>query len=144
MGEKTAAKLINTYGGLDGIFDHLDELTPKLRASLAEHEERVRKNHDVMILRRDAPIELPESLKMEPNMAEVQRLFDFLEFRTFAERMAEALGPAAVVLSADERQPLEPEVVESESAAASAELLAALAARSTWRRRGTENRGAAR
>ncbi len=128
VGEKTAAKLINTYGGLDGIFEHLDELTPKLRASLAEHEERVRKNNDVMILRRDAPIELPESLKMEPNMAEVQRLFDFLEFRTFAERLAEALGPAAVVLSADERQALEPEVVESESAAASAELLAALPA----------------
>ena len=93
VGEKTAAKLINTYGGLDGIFAHVDEQTPKLRASLAEHEERVRKNHEVMILRRDAPIELPESLKMDPNMAEVQRLFDFLEFRTFAERMVEALGP---------------------------------------------------
>ena len=32
VGEKTAAKLINTYGGLDGIFEHLDEQTPKLRA----------------------------------------------------------------------------------------------------------------
>ena len=35
VGEKTAAKLISTYGGLDGIFAHLDELTLKLRASLA-------------------------------------------------------------------------------------------------------------
>ena len=31
VGEKTAAKLITTYGGLDGIFAHLDEQTPKLR-----------------------------------------------------------------------------------------------------------------
>ena len=31
VGEKTAAKLITTYGGLDGIFEHLDEQTPKLR-----------------------------------------------------------------------------------------------------------------
>src|SRR6478736_9043682 len=53
IGEKTAAKLIQTYGGLDGIFAHVDEQTPKLRASLAEHEERVRKNHEIMILRRD-------------------------------------------------------------------------------------------
>ena len=30
VGEKTAAKLINKYGGLDGIFAHLDEQTPKL------------------------------------------------------------------------------------------------------------------
>ena len=92
VGEKTAAKLITTYGGLDGIFENVDKQTPKLRASLAEHEERVRQNHEMMILRRDAPIELPESLVMQPNMAEVQRLFDFLEFRTFAERLAEALG----------------------------------------------------
>ena len=42
VGEKTAAKLINTYGGLDGIFANVDEQTPKLRASLAEHEDRVR------------------------------------------------------------------------------------------------------
>ena len=126
VGEKTAAKLITTYGGLDGIFEHLDDLTPKLQASLREHEERVRKNGDVMVLRRDAPIDLPESLKMDPNMPEVQRLFDFLEFRTFAERLAEALGPAVAVLSADERQLLEPEVEHSQSAAASAELLASL------------------
>ena len=44
VGEKTAAKLINTYGGLDGIFEHLDEQTPKLRANLAEHEAQVRQN----------------------------------------------------------------------------------------------------
>ena len=43
VGEKTAAKLISTYGGLDGIFAHLDELTLKLRGSLRS-EARVRKN----------------------------------------------------------------------------------------------------
>ena len=126
VGEKTAAKLINTYGGLDGIFAHVDEQTPKLRTSLAEHEERIRKNHEVMILRRDAPVELPESLVMKPNMEEVRRLFDFLEFRTFAERLADALGPAAVVLRQDERQQLVPEISTMASPAASAQLLAAL------------------
>ncbi|MCL5445642.1 MAG: hypothetical protein M1121_06260 [Actinobacteria bacterium] len=29
VGEKTAAKLLATYGTLDAIFDHVDELTPK-------------------------------------------------------------------------------------------------------------------
>jgi DNA polymerase-1 len=126
VGEKTAAKLISTYGGLDGVFADLDAQTPKLRASLAEHEERVRKNHEIMVLRRDAPIELPESLVMQPNMHEVQRLFDFLEFRTFTERLAEALGPAAVVLSSDEREQLVPVVTVSESPPASVATLAAL------------------
>src|SRR5512132_467472 len=58
VGEKTAAKLINTYGGLDGIFAHLDEQTPKLRASLAENEARARQNAELMLLHRDAPIEV--------------------------------------------------------------------------------------
>ena len=58
VGEKTAAKLINTYGGLDGIFANVEAQTPKLRASLAEHEDRVRSNAELMILRRNAPIEV--------------------------------------------------------------------------------------
>ena len=128
VGEKTAAKLITTYGGLEGIFAHLDEQSPKLRASLAEHEERVRKNHEVMVLRRDAPIELPESLKMDPNMSEVQRLFDFLEFRTFAERLVEALGPAAAILADEDREHLVAEITRSESPDASAAVLRSLAA----------------
>ena len=34
VGEKTAARLINTFGGIDGIYDALDEQSPKLRVSL--------------------------------------------------------------------------------------------------------------
>jgi len=40
VGEKTAAKLLNQYGSLDGIFAHTADQTPKLRASLEEHEGR--------------------------------------------------------------------------------------------------------
>ena len=61
VGEKTAAKLINNYGGLAGIFEHLDEQTPKLRASLAEHQAQVLQNADVMVLRRDVPIDVDYS-----------------------------------------------------------------------------------
>src|SRR6516165_2085490 len=103
IGEKTAAKLISTYGGLDGVFANLDALTPKLRASLAEHEKQVRDNAAVMVLRRDVPITVDlDSLSWGPtDMAELRRLFDFLEFRTLFERLEEVLnapitaGPAA-------------------------------------------------
>ena len=67
VGEKTAAKLINTYGGIDGIFEHVDEQTPKLRTSLTEHEATVRSNADVMVLLRDVPLEVaPDGLRLEP------------------------------------------------------------------------------
>ena len=94
VGEKTAAKLINTYGGLDGIFANVDKQTPKLRASLTEHEERVRKNLEMMVLSPDAPLDGVDlgDLAIVPKPDEVKRLFEFLEFRTFADRLAEALG----------------------------------------------------
>ena len=66
VGEKTAAKLINTYGGLDGIFEHVEEQTPKLRANLAEHEERARM---FRILSPTAKLNLrPKVCKMPPRL----------------------------------------------------------------------------
>ena len=110
VGEKTAAKLINTYGGLDGIFEHVDEQTPKLRQNLAEHEAQARRNVEMMTLLRD--VELPVALDdlgfPEPDSDEVRSLFDFLEFRSLYDRLAEALeadlgssGSAVEVLEAE-------------------------------------------
>src|SRR6478609_5886158 len=110
VGEKTAAKLINTYRGLDGIFEHVDEQTPKLRQNLTENEDRARSNVEMMTLLRD--VELPVSLDElgfpQPDTDEVRALFDFLEFRTLYDRLAEALeadlgssGSAVDVLEAE-------------------------------------------
>ncbi|MCB1003760.1 MAG: DNA polymerase I, partial [Acidimicrobiales bacterium] len=88
VGEKTAAKLVNTYGDLDGIFAHLDELTPKLRENLAANEEQVRTNAEVMVLVRDVPVAVaPEALVLgDLDTDEIRQLFDFLEFRTLYDR----------------------------------------------------------
>ncbi len=56
VGEKTAAKLLNTYGDLDGIYGHLDSLTPKLRSNLAGAEDQVRANLAIIPLVRDVPL----------------------------------------------------------------------------------------
>src|SRR5690606_4136307 len=110
VGEKTAAKLVNTYGSLDGIFEHLDELSPKLRANLAEHEQQVRTNAEVMALVRDAPVgvTVDDLLRRPADVEAVRRLFDFLEFHSLGERLTEALGedlglggPAAEVIEAE-------------------------------------------
>ena len=131
VGEKTAAKLINAYGGLDGIFDHVDEQTPKLRTNLMEHEERARKNLDLMLLHHDAPIHVdPGDLAVTPNADELKRLFDFLEFRTFAGRLDEALsamGAAVDLGPVDERAELVAEVTTASSAAEAAAAISAAA-----------------
>ncbi|MGA1556989.1 MAG: DNA polymerase I [Ilumatobacteraceae bacterium] len=98
VGEKTAAKLITTYGGLDGIFANVGEQTPKLRENLTAHEERVRRNLDLMLLRHDAPIDTVDldDLAITPDAAELRRLFDFLEFKTLGDRLTTVLGDRSI------------------------------------------------
>ncbi len=92
VGEKTAAKLINAYGDIDGIFAHLDDLSPKLRANLAAAEEVVRQNARATPLVRDVPVALDVGAAALGgwDSDELRRLFDFLEFRTLWDRFAEA------------------------------------------------------
>jgi DNA polymerase-1 len=128
VGEKTAAKLINQYGGLDGIFANVDKQTPKLRESLTEHEARARKNLELMILRHDAPLDTVDfdTLAISPKPDELRRLFDFLEFRTLGDRLAEVLGPGAGIAVSGPRDELFAEVGEIDSAAEAAALIAGL------------------
>ena len=92
VGEKTAAKLITSYGGLDGIFAHAAEQTPKLKAALIDNEALARKNQELMTLRHDAPIDVDlQNLAVTPNATEVARLFDFLEFTSMHQRFRDVL-----------------------------------------------------
>lgn len=92
VGEKTAAKLVNTYGDLDGIFANLDAQTPKLRQNLAEHEQQARTNLEMMRLVRDVPLEVHDEdlLQGEVDPEAVLDLFRFLEFPSLVPRLAEA------------------------------------------------------
>ncbi|MGH9106845.1 MAG: DNA polymerase I [Acidimicrobiales bacterium] len=94
VGEKTAAKLITAYGGLEGVYSHLDELTPRLRQSLVAAEATVRSNAQATPLVRDLPLSLdPASAALGGwDAAELRRVFDFLEFKTLWDRFAEATG----------------------------------------------------
>lgn len=94
VGEKTAAKLVSTYGNLDGIFAHAAEQTPKLRQSLQAHEQQARTNAEVMALVRDVPLEVgPLDLVQGPvDRDELMKLFGFLEFGSLVGRLADAFG----------------------------------------------------
>jgi DNA polymerase-1 len=128
IGEKTAAKLITTYGNLEGIFEHLDELPPKQKTNLAEAQDRVLKNREMSRLVCDVDLDglKPTDLAQGAFDREKMRvLFDQLEFRTLLPRMLEAVGDAAADIPAGET--LEVEVVIARDAKAAAEALRAAA-----------------
>jgi DNA polymerase-1 len=94
IGEKTAAKLVNAYGDLEGIFEHLDELPPKQRENLAASREQVFHNREMSALQTDLELDVkPDDLRMGGwDHEEVRLLFEQLEFRTLYPRLLEALG----------------------------------------------------
>jgi len=93
VGEKTAAKLISKYGGIEGIYEHIDDQTPKLRENLATYKENVERNLEMMPLILDVPIEakIDELQIGGVDADEVRRLFDFLEFRALYDRLTDVL-----------------------------------------------------
>ena len=107
IGEKTAAKLVQTYGTLEAIFEHLDELPPKNRERLGEAQTRLLENREFFRFRsreelaaHGAPVEILDVSANDLQMgrwdaAEVRRLFDSLEFRTLYERLGTDLPAAA-------------------------------------------------
>ncbi len=94
VGEKTAAKLINQYGSLDALFADLDALSPKLRANLASHADRVRLNAEVIPLVRDVPLDVHvDQLTLGGWDTEKARLtFADLELRTVWPRFTAVMA----------------------------------------------------
>ena len=94
VGEKTAAKLINAYENLEGIFSATSEQTPKLRQNLEENEELAHLNAELMTLIRDVPLEVEfnELENTEINESEINNFLDELELNTLKKRLSEAAG----------------------------------------------------
>ena len=98
VGEKTAAKLINKYGDLDGVFSHVAEQTPKLRQNLEENEPLARSNARLIPLVRDVPLDVDvgqlELGGWDPARAEAT--FEEYEMKTVWQRLVELLDAGAL------------------------------------------------
>ena len=89
VGEKTAAKFIQQYGSMEGLFEHVDELKGKMKENVINFEEQGRMSKMLATINTDVPVEFDaEELKLKaPNINELLALFEELEFRTFAKRI---------------------------------------------------------
>ncbi len=103
IGPKTAVKLLQKYGDLDGIYAHLDEISPSIRKKLAQNRQLAYLSRELARIKTDLPIEVPLDAarvgRWDPDA--VDALFRELEFRTLIRRWrhwlqqrAAAPGPA--------------------------------------------------
>lgn len=84
IGEKTAVKLINEFGGIDGLLANTDKLKGALKEKVENNVDQINFSRLLATIRTDVPIELDmEQLKyVEPDGQKLTGLFEDLEFRT--------------------------------------------------------------
>ncbi len=109
IGDKTASQLIATYGSLEGVLEHVDELTPARRKAIAEHADQAQNSKELATMRRDLDIDCdPAELVLAPpdrsQLAEMFRRFEFRGLLQRVDQLDEALPAAA-------RQPVEGEAL---------------------------------
>ena len=94
LGEKTATKLIQQYGDVGALVDHVDEVKGKVGDSLRANVSNVLRNRQLTELDRDVPLEVaPRDLRLgQWDRDEVHKVFDALQFRVLRERLYATLS----------------------------------------------------
>ena len=100
IGDKTASQLIQKYGSLEGVLEHVDEQTPARRKALAEHADQARNSKVLATMRRDLDIDCDpaELVLAPPDRSQLTEMFRRFEFRGLLQRvdlLDEALPAAA-------------------------------------------------
>ncbi len=99
IGDKTARALIDTYGDLDSILAHAEEVKGKrAREALLAHEEEARLSRELVTICRDVPLDLStEELRVhQPNDESLLRLYSELEFSSLIKKIESASATPTV------------------------------------------------
>lgn len=93
VGVKTAARLVSTFENLEGVFEHIDRHTPRLRQNLASHKEQVFMNRSLMGLVDSLDLGLDDQqVRLSiPDRDTTKEVFDRLEFSTLWTRLLETV-----------------------------------------------------
>ncbi len=91
IGEKTALKLIQEYGSLDGVYENIDSIKGKLKEKLEADKMQAYMSQTLARIIRDIPVEfnIDEYKIQKPDSKKLLSLYDELEFRTFKKRVTE-------------------------------------------------------
>ena len=89
IGPKTAVSLLGSYEDLDGVYAHLDDLSPNLQKKLETSRENAYMSQELarIVTQLDIPLDLEQARPEEFEPQEVEELFRELEFRTLRKRL---------------------------------------------------------
>lgn len=89
VGEKTAVKLIKEFGSIESLLLNTDKLKGAQKKKVEENAELIKMSKYLATIKTDVPIELDlDALQVkDANQQELEKLFEELEFKTFAKRI---------------------------------------------------------
>lgn len=88
VGEKTAAKLLNEYGGLDGIYNNIDKITGSLHDKLEAGRELAYMSRELAKIMFDAPVSLDAIPEFHFNKEQVIAGLKKLEFNSLIRKIS--------------------------------------------------------
>ena len=99
VGEKTASKFVQEYGSLEGLLEHTDDLKGKMKENVINFAEQGRMSKMLATINTEAPVEFDaEELKLkQPNLPALLKIFEELEFRTFAKKFVADYGKNEII-----------------------------------------------
>ncbi len=97
VGEKTATNLIQDYGSMDGVYQHLNDIKPTLRAKLEKDKEMAYLTKQLVILDKNVPLKLDFKAAAIENLdpSEIRNVFKKFDFRTLLKQLPQSMSPSA-------------------------------------------------
>lgn len=122
VGEKTAKKLVQEYGSMEGIFENVDKLKGKQKENFINFKEQGILSKRLATINLAVPVKLEQyDLEIRPfNKEKVEAFFQEMEFRTLSKRIfgTETTAPAQVDLFSSAVPEVKQEAGETEEAPA--------------------------
>ena len=118
VGPVGASKLLGKYASVDGIYEHLSELTPRQRELFEAARDHIALSRELVTIKTDIALEttledMVLDLKWTPAVEEIFKLYEFPSLIRLVRRLSDELGTAGPVAPAAPSAKA-PEVVRTE------------------------------
>lgn len=87
IGEKTAVKLLNEYGSLEGIYAHIEEISGATQKKLIAGRESAEMSLKLVKIMTDAPVKLSDIPALKLDFSRISEVFKRLEFNNLLKKL---------------------------------------------------------
>lgn len=87
IGEKTAVKLLNEYGSLEGIYAHIEEISGATQKKLMAGRESAEMSLKLAKIMTDAPVKLSDIPALKLDFSRISEVFKRLEFNNLLKKL---------------------------------------------------------